>query len=420
MGLPVRRAWRRGRGTSVQRAGRDAECTAALTAHTPPMAHRATHLATVAAVAMGCCLVVAPTAAQSPSPYLAPPPSAAPITSSAAGSQVASDPLVDGLLQATDLPGGMVAASDVVEGSDYDIDDAAFVANQGTRIVSRTWGMDDPAGTSIVFDFRMQFPTPEAASAYLAAALPTLSEATSTGLQPLPQPGPPPMGEEVHLFGLDTQGDNGPVSIRTYIFRVGPVVAKVLAGGANISAAQAEIIAREAATRMQAAGAPAPGSPRPAPTPTPAPSGSPLPLPSGDLVSLLLAHIPADIATTCSPDSQRLWEGEVVTLVCAPADADVEVTYSGFDTADHMGAAYQSSLDTIDLSQMADSCDAGTFSGSYQLDNAPVGQLTCWQEGAGQAIMWSDDRLSILSVAVSPSLDAAGLYLWWEGAGPAP
>ena len=339
---------------------------------------------------------------------------------SAAASPVTVDPLVAGLLQAADLPAGMVAASDVVEGSDYDIDDAAFIANDGIRIVSRTWGMDDPAGTSIVFDFRMQFPTPEAASAYLAAALPTLSESTTTGLQPLPQPGPPAVGDETYVYGLDTQGDDGPVSIRDYIFRVGPVVAKVLAGGATISAAQAEGIARAAAARMAAAGTPAPGSPRPAPTPTPAPSGSPVPLPSGDLVSLLLAHIPADIASSCSPDTQRLWEGEVVTLVCAPTDADVEVTYSGFDTADHMGAAYQSSLDTIDLSNMADTCDAGTFSGSYQLDNEPVGQLTCWQEGAGQAIMWSDDRLSILSVAVSPSLDAPGLYLWWEGAGPEP
>jgi hypothetical protein len=32
--------------------------------------------------------------------------------------------------------------------------------------------------------------------------------------------------------------------------------------------------------------------------------------------------------------------------------------------------------------------------------------------------MWSDDRLSILSVAVSPSLDASSLYQWWLDAGP--
>ena len=75
------------------------------------------------------------------------------------------DPLIAGLLQASDLPAGMVPATDVQEGTDYDIDDAAFMANDGIRIVSRTWGRDQGAGTSIVFDFRMQFATPEQASA---------------------------------------------------------------------------------------------------------------------------------------------------------------------------------------------------------------------------------------------------------------
>ncbi len=350
--------------------------------------------------------------AQSPSPAMASPSSTA--------SPPGVDALTAGLLQASDLPAGLSPAGDVLERSDYDIDDAAFMANDGTRIVSRTWAEDTDAGTSIVFDFRMQFPTPEAASAYLAAAMPTLSEADTTGLRPQPSPAAPAIGEETQVFGLDTQGDTGlPVSIRAYVFRVGPVVAKVVAGGPAISAGQAEAIARAAAARMVAAGAPAPGSPRP--RPTPAPSDSPAPsLPSGDLTPRLLAHIPDTIAPTCAPDDQRLWEGELVTLVCSPTDADVTVTYSGFDTADHMGAAYQSSLDTIDVSGMAASCDLGTFTGSYQLDGETVGQITCWQEGNGQAIMWSDDRLSMLAVAVSPSLDPAGLYLWWEGAGPIP
>jgi hypothetical protein len=141
-------------------------------------------------------------------------------------------------------------------------------------------------------------------------------------------------------------------------------------------------------------------------------------LPSGDLTSRLLAHIPADIVPTCTPDSQRLWDGEIVTIVCTPTDADVTVTYSGFDTADHMGAAYQSSLDTIDLTTLADACDLGTWTGAYQLDGQDVGQMTCWPEGTGHAIMWSDDRLSVLAVAVSRTLDPSTLYQWWTGAGP--
>ncbi len=321
------------------------------------------------------------------------------------------------LLQAADLPPGMVPATGPQEGSSYDIDDAAFVANDGTRIVSRTWGMDGDAGSSIVFDFRMQFPTPDAASAYLAAALPTLSETATTGLQPLTDV--PAIGEDTRAYGLETSGDQGPVTIRTYLFRVGPVAAKVLGGGAGLTGPEVEAIARAAASRMEAAGPPAPGSPRPAPTP--APSGSPGPsLPTGDLGGLLLAHIPDAIAASCVPDTQRLWEGELETLACSLLDADVVVTYSGFDTHDHMGAAYQESLDALDMSDLADSCDLGTWTGSYQANGVDVGQVTCWSEPNGRAIMWSDDRLSMLSVAVSPSLDSGGLYQWWLGAGPTP
>ena len=322
-----------------------------------------------------------------------------------------------GLLQVADLPAGMEAATDVQEGTEYDIDDAAFMAQDGIRIVSRTWGMQQEAGPSVVFDFRMQFGTPEQASAYLAAAMPTLSETTASGLIPLTDV--PSLGDETFGFGLDTEGTSGPVTIRSYLFRVGSVVGKVLAGGPGISGDQAQTIAQAAAGRVLAAGAPAPGSPRPAPTPTPEPSPA-VPLPSGDLTSLLLAHVPAAFASTCVPDSQRLWDGELVTLVCKPQDSDVTVTYSGFDTADHMGAAYQSSLDTIDLSVLSDGCDTGTWTGSYLRDGQPIGQATCWTLDDGQAIMWSDDALSVLAVAVSPSLDALGLYQWWLEAGPEP
>jgi hypothetical protein len=341
--------------------------------------------------------------------------SSTPVTSGAPAGP--ADALVAGLLEAADLPPAMNPATDVQKGTDYDIDDAAFMANEGIRIVSRTWGMSSDAGPSIVFDFRMQFASPDQAAAYLKAAMPILSEAATTGLTPLT--GVPVMGDETYGFGRDTDGTAGPVTIRAYLFRVGSVVAKVVAGGADITGDQAQAIAQAAAGRVAAAGPPVPGSPRPAPTRSPSLLASPAPsVPAGDLTGLLLAHIPADIASTCTPDPQRLWEGELVTLVCGPSDADIEVTYSGFDTAEHMGAAYQSSLDTIDLSSLAASCDTGTWTGTYQLEGQDVGQATCWSEPNGQAIMWSDDRLSILSVAVSPSLDASSLYQWWLDAGP--
>ncbi len=328
-----------------------------------------------------------------------------------------SDPLVLGMLQSVDLPPGMVAATDIQEGADTDFDAAAFTAHGGIRSISRTWGMDAAAGPTLVFDIRMQFPTPEAAAAYLAVALPTLSETDTTHLRPLPDV--PDLGRTSHAYGLDVPDDAAPVVIRNYVFQDGPVVSKVLAGGPGITAEQAEAIAVAAAARVRQAGTPAPGTPAPAPSPGPV-GTSAAPLPSGDLVPLLRAHVPEVIAATCTPDEQRLWQGELTTLVCSPTDADVQVTYSGFDTVDDMGRAYQSSLDTIDLSSAAASCDQGTFTGTYQVDGEDVGQVTCWSEPNGRAIMWSDDRLSILSVAVSPSLDPAALYLWWLDAGPDP
>ncbi|MEZ4597494.1 MAG: hypothetical protein R3C32_12145 [Chloroflexota bacterium] len=212
--------------------------------------------------------------------------------------------------------------------------------------------------------------------------------------------------------------------LRTYLFRVGPVVAKLVAGGTGVDAATTDALAATAAARIVAAGPPAPGSPRPPATPSRSPSRTPAatePMPTGEaLAALLLEHVPPDIGGSCVPDAQRLWPGELATLVCSPAGSGVTVTYSGFGSADTLEAAFDASLETIDLGEVADSCDQGPYLGGYEVEDEEVGRVACWAEQGGQAIMWSDDRLAILGVAASPTLDAAGLYLWWLGAGPVP
>ena len=109
---------------------------------------------------------------------------------------------------------------------------------------------------------------------------------------------------------------------------------------------------------------------------------------------------------------RRLWTGELATLVCTDDVSGVKVTYSGFGSADAMEAAVDAALEGIDLSALAPSCDQGPFFGPYTVEGEEVGRVACWAEQGGQAIMWSDDRLAILSVAASPALDPAGLYLW--------
>lgn len=350
----------------------------------------------------------APPSASHPGPTddvpLAPEPTAAP----------AVDPILAGMLQAEDLP-GLTDPLGVQEGSDYDIDDAAFDAQGGIRITSRVWRAIDGTGPTTVFDFRMQLPSDEAAARYLTEGEAVLSERETTGQAPVPSPRV--IGTDGRVYGLEATGTDGPVLLRTYLFRVGPVAAKVVVGGPDVQAAEADAIAQAAARRMEAAGTPAPGSPRPAATPTPAPTATTA-LPTGDLSGLLLAHVPEPLAAGCVRDDQRLWEGEVATLVCTDVDQGVTVTYSGFVDIETLRAAYEDSLASIGITQVAASCDLGTYVGPYLVEGEEVGQVTCWSEPGGRAIMWSDERLAILSVAASPALDPAGLYLWWLVAGP--
>lgn len=329
----------------------------------------------------------------------------------------ARDPLVDGLLAEADLP-GMASPLGPQEGTTYDIDDAAFEASGGIRVVSRTWQSLADTGLAAVFDFRMQFPTDAAAAAYLEAAEPVLSEATATGQSPVPSP--PVIGSDTRVYGLEAPGATGTVLLRTYLFRVGSVAAKLVVGGPGLGAMTADGLARTAVARMLAAGSPGTGSPRPTVSPTAEPTVT-APLPTGQaLAALLLDHVPPAIGPTCVPDTQRLWPGELATLACTDQASGVTVTYSGFDGSAAAEAAFDASLEAIDLGPEAGSCDQGAYVGTYDVEDEGVGRVACWAEQGGQAIMWSDDRLAILAVAVSPTLDAAGLYLWWLDAGPVP
>lgn len=359
-----------------------------------------------------------PTAVSSPSPSASPAPASPSPSSSVPPSAVpADDPLLAGLLGESDLP-GMSAPLGPQEGADFDIDESAFEANDGIRVASQAWQSLADTGLAAVFDFRMQFPTDAAAAAYLDAAEPILSESAATGQRPVPSP--PVIGSDSRVYGLETSGDAGPVLLRTYLFRVGPVVAKLVAGGPGVEPATTDALARTAAARIGAAGPLVPGTPRPPATASPAPVTT-APLPTGEaLAALLLEHVPPAIAQGCVPDQQRLWHGELATLVCTDEAGGVTVTYSGFDGVDAVEAAIDTSLEGIDVSAAAPACDLGTFTGPYEVEGEEVGRVVCWPEQGGQAIMWSDDRLAILAVAVSPTLDAAGLYLWWLEAGPIP
>ena len=173
------------------------------------------------------------------------------------------------LLQATDLPSTLVSHGLATDDAGLDIDLAAFYANDGVSLATQLWQAADALPVAAVFDFRMQFPTPEAAAAYLDAAEPTLSEQQTAGLQPVP--GAPAIGEDSRTYSVVTLQGEQPITFYDFLFHVGPVAAKVFVAGYDTTAEQATAIATAAAQRMTQVGPPPPGTPAPPPSPTPTP-----------------------------------------------------------------------------------------------------------------------------------------------------
>ncbi|MFN8519993.1 MAG: hypothetical protein U0667_11535 [Chloroflexota bacterium] len=173
------------------------------------------------------------------------------------------DPLLLGLLDAADLP-GLASPEGPGEGTRYDIDDVAFEASRGIRIVSQTWQSLSDGGLAAVFDFRMQFPSAAAAAAYLrppSRCSPSRPRRASSQVsRPWWVPTPASMAWRPPASPA--------VLLRTYLFRVGSVVAKVEGEGTDVDPATIDALARTAA-QHPCGRPPAPGSPRPAATPSP-------------------------------------------------------------------------------------------------------------------------------------------------------
>ena len=155
------------------------------------------------------------------------------------------------LLAGDDLPGDLVPAG-VTDEPAFDYDQASFDASGGLEKPAQTWQAADVIADSpvvIVFDFRFLFPSPDAAQDYLDAAEPTLSE-SFTGLTL--QTNTPVVGEVLrHYAGSLSQGDLT-IDVQNFLFRTGPVVAKVYISGFGTTADDALPIAQAAASRIDA------------------------------------------------------------------------------------------------------------------------------------------------------------------------
>jgi hypothetical protein len=182
------------------------------------------------------------------------------------------------LLDASDVPSGLTPSA-IGDGTSWDLAWSAYLANGGIAAVDETWKASAPQPVVAVFDFRMQFPTDEAAAAYLSAGEATLSERDSTGTT-LVQDARPIGDGYRHYRGTTTNGGQ-PYVLHVYLFHVGPIAAKVAVAGLDtMDEGLATVIVTRAAEHMSAvvaetaAGASSTDGPGAAgttiPTPTPA------------------------------------------------------------------------------------------------------------------------------------------------------
>lgn len=318
---------------------------------------------------------VAPTGVASPSTSGSP---SQPATSAAPSPGEGS--LADTLLTAEDLPQGLESQG-VVEGSNFDIDQASFDTFGGEGIVSQVWrGM---TGTvNAVFDFRMQFPDAASAESYLDAAEAVLSEEVASGLTETPI---------AETIGANTSYYSGQVTVpvtvdfHNFLFTVDDVAVKVFIAGQGATYEEALPIAEAAANRIA--------------------------------LYQLMAHVPSEYADRCIPADSS---GGVATQVNCTLAGDVgSAQYTLFETVDLMNQAFSLFAAENTPSDDAGSCQTGPHLGTYTIGEVDAGQLFCADDGTNYTIVWTDEEVRIMSVGSTSTAGYPELYEWWlNEAGP--
>ena len=156
-------------------------------------------------------------------------------------------------------------------------------------------------------------------------------------------------------------------------------------------------------------------------TQTAAPSLPATPGPSpGTPEAALLAHIPEAIRATCTTAAGK--GAIIVSATCSSADGSITVTYNQYDAADAMDGDYTNlRLDSAIEPDTGTCEDHATWpaESSYKVEGEPAGRRLCTDKPGSPTIFWTDDRLMILSQAVSNTTDYVRLVDFWTNeAGP--
>lgn len=334
--------------------------------------------------------------------------------------------LEDSLLRKGDLPKGFASEDGIVQGSNFDIDRDAFDANGGLGIVSRVWQRQAAEGPLIVFDFRMLFPTPEDAQAYLLDAEDVISERGASNLKL--RANEDPIGDLHRLYQGSTELSGQRFAFNNHLLTVGSIAAKVFVTGAPGSANAARSIAEDAARRMGDAqvGAPLP-TPEPTPEPTPIPTTAPLPsvAPGPDLSALFEAALisrvgPGIDPSTCVSVPERAFPGELAAISCSIGDVGELLVMRQMASTQALRDAFVPFMG--DKNGPTGTCATEAALEPRMDGDVQVGQLACYDTSdPTRVFIWTDERFDTMAwVVAQPGRSFADLNTLYLSAGPVP
>jgi hypothetical protein len=133
----------------------------------------------------------------------------------------------------------------------------------------------------------------------------------------------------------------------------------------------------------------------------------------------LLSLVPSGIRDDCERDEDP-YEGTTVSVVCTPNAGANTAYYMTFRTADQMKKFYFDFLDNNNIKQDAGDCtrkDTEEF--PYTIEGKAAGRYACYPKNEGLWIMWTHDKLRVLSMGFRNDADVKKLKKWWtDDAGP--
>jgi hypothetical protein len=136
----------------------------------------------------------------------------------------------------------------------------------------------------------------------------------------------------------------------------------------------------------------------------------------------LLLHVPAALRSDCValPGADPL----LASATCMADGGQITLTYLLYSSAEQMRAAYDGFVAAAEIERDSGNCsrsETWPAEGEYRLDETVAGRLLCMDVTDQATIYWTDDRLSILSLATNSADNRERLWRFWlDDSGPDP